>query len=148
MPVFNAQDIVGKTLIARRNIPLYQAGNFKKPFAQVRSGQPVGVVYAWIGPNTNTGGKLYWQFYNKNGTTYYAEHVKGAFSVQALKEQGVLTTLEQVQQEQDNAQPPTLLGSVTKIAIWGIVAFAGVKLITNVIENRSGGGSGRIIYLK
>ena len=113
MPVFNAQDIVGKTLIARRNIPLYRAGDYKKPFAQVKSGAPVGTVYSWIGPNTATGGKLYWQFYDNTGNTYYAEHRSGAFNVQALKEQGVLTTLEQVQQEQAaNAAEPTFLGTL------------------------------------
>ena len=146
--VFSASQIVGKTLIARRTVPVYRVGQWNKPFGKVRPGAPVGVVYSWIGPTgyVNTNGKLYWQFYNTDGTTYYAEQTNTSFDLSALKQQGAITALEQVEQEREqDKEPPTLLGTLTKlgitaIAVWGAVTY---------FSNRGGGNKGgRIIYLK
>lgn len=132
---FSATQIIDKTLIARVSVPVYRSNNLRKPFARVRAGAPVGIVYSWIGPtgNVNTGGKMYWQFYDSNGQSYYAEQNSRSFDLSSLRQQGALTAIEQAEQEQAQ-QPKSWQSIALSLGITAIVVFAGAKIISNAIS--------------
>lgn len=91
---FNADQVIGKTLMAKKNIALKNLPQDAAPtVATVAPGQPVGSVYSYVNPapgRTN----LYWQI-TSSGKAYWVKHEIGAFDVSNLKVQGVKTS-EQV----------------------------------------------------
>jgi len=103
--IVNAGDCVDKTLIAVKRIPVYkQAVDGAEVAGYVEAGQPAGVVYAWL--NANPGlprSTMWWSFYPVNGMWYYAPHDPNAFSLSALKQQGVITVTEKTRLEQEAA---------------------------------------------
>ncbi|HMN89089.1 MAG TPA: hypothetical protein PKD70_06300 [Saprospiraceae bacterium] len=139
---YSAAQIVDKTLLARRPVNVYHITNLKKPFGQIKAGAPVGVVYSWIGPSNFTNGKMYWQFFRSDGSTYYAEHRSTDFDQSSLKQQGAITVLEQIESEKP-PQGETWQRTITKIAVFSIVAYAAVSIISNT----TGVGRRKIIYL-
>ena len=91
---YNAQDIIGKTLIAAGPVTIYRAANDSAaPVYTVPVGQSVGVVYSYLLPGSGRA-SLYWMFNDSNGRPYYTRHAAGVYSLTALKDQGVKTTLE------------------------------------------------------
>ena len=60
MPTFNAGDVIGKTLIAKKNIPLVrQPADDAVVIYNVAPGQSVGNVDTFLLPNENRS-SLYW----------------------------------------------------------------------------------------
>ncbi len=107
MPTFSADQIIDKTLIAKKvvtvyDLPFYVSG--AKVLTQVRPGQSIGKVFSYVG---GTPGKpLNWQFEGAAGKMYYVPHVPGYFDVKSLRDQGAQTTSE-IQQEQKETQQST-----------------------------------------
>lgn len=100
--IFNAGDILNKTLIAKVGVPVYrQPVDGSKPFGTVKAGQPVGVVYAWLDPKPPERAGLWWSFYDGFNQTYFTPHKENIFDVNALRQQGVISTEEKVQEEQE-----------------------------------------------
>jgi len=69
----DANDIIGKYLIAQVDVPVYTSLSVA-PTGVIKKGNVVGPVYSWVERN----GKLYWMFdYSIPGLTpgaWYAEH--------------------------------------------------------------------------
>lgn len=108
--IINADQVVGKTLIAQTAVPLKRSAFATAPVIYtVARGGTVGVVYSWV----KTDGVLYWQFYDANGLPYYAEHRPGRFSLDALQQQGG-QTLEDIKEEKEKADNP-ISYAVTKL---------------------------------
>lgn len=107
MPTFSADQIVSKTLIAKKPVPVYDLpfyDKLAKQIAVIKPGNTIGVVFSWVG---GTPGKpLNWEFKGNAGKMYYVAHVPGYFSVTSLREQGVQTTSE-IQQEQKKSEQTT-----------------------------------------
>jgi len=81
MPTFNAGDVIGKTLIAKKNIPLVrQPADDAQVIYTVSPGQSVGNVDTFLLPNENRS-SLYWSFKDANGRNYYTKHAVGNFDV-------------------------------------------------------------------
>ena len=102
MPTFSADQIVGKTLIAKKTVMVYDLPfyiNGAKQIARVKPGDTIGVVFSWVG---GTPGKpLNWEFKGNAGKMYYVPHVPSYFDINALREQGVVTTGELQEKEED-----------------------------------------------
>ena len=88
MPEISADKVIGKTLIAKKRIPVYSGcSNTNKPYRYVEPGNIVGVVSSYI--INSCGGVLHWSFgkfdkndpYNKLKKIYYVKHEKGAFEI-------------------------------------------------------------------
>ena len=146
---YDAGQILDKTLIARKKVPVYRINDLRKSVGYISAGAPIGVVYAWIGPvsqpgHIDTRGKLFWQFYDASQGTYYVEHESNAFDASALKQQGAITTWEQVEAEKDK-EPQSWQQTLTNIATTGILVFAGVILLKSAIPG--GNRRGRILYV-
>lgn len=106
MPTFNASEIVGKTLIANKNLPIWKIPprpskndlGVKWENVQIDRNKPAGVVFSYVGGSA--GDPLFWQFQTPGvnqgqiGSFFYVEHAPGLFNVKSLREQGVLTTKE------------------------------------------------------
>jgi hypothetical protein len=107
MPEFNAEQIIGKTLYAKKDLPIWKLprqlslndkGIIWKNVS-VKKGDSIGEVYSYVGTNTPND-PLFWMFKTPNvnsgqiGAYFYVEHKEGNFDVKSLREQGVLTTKE------------------------------------------------------
>lgn len=106
MPTFNADEVIGKTLFAKKDIPIWKLPNQPSINQKgiiwknviVKKGDPIGRVFTYVG---GTGvNPLYWAFDTPNinagqvGKVFYVQHHEGDFDVKSLREQGVLTTKE------------------------------------------------------
>lgn len=96
---YSADDIVGQTLIAKKDTPIYlSAYDNAVSMGVVKAGQPIGVVYSWVGPKAGTDGwnrsQLWWCFVETSGMWYYTPHVEGQFDTSNIKQSGVLTVDE------------------------------------------------------
>lgn len=139
--VYSAAQILGKTLIAKRIVDVYNRVpdmGGSKIIAGVKTGQPVGVVYSWV---QNSIDKSYWwQFRNNDGTFYYVKHAPGYFDIDALKQQGALSTLEQIEaekkKEEENRPWYEKLGeNVGNLVTKGVLVLGGFLLIREMIRS-------------
>lgn len=124
-PVYSADQIIGKTLIARVPLKLYRYPNTTAAVVYTaKPGEAVGKVYSWTGGGASP---LFWMYYDANGKTYYSLHGEGIYDIKALQEQGALT-VEEVR-EQQNPPTPTqqIVNTVTTAIKWGLFAFIGFQ---------------------
>jgi hypothetical protein len=134
MPTFNAGDVIGKTLIAKRNIPLVRTPNDNaQVIYTVSPGQSVGNVDTFLLPNENRS-SLYWSFKDANGKNYYAKHAVGNFDVKELQQQGLLTLQEQQEQaiEASLSTGDKIFRLIKNIALIG----AGAYILKQVIQKK------------
>ncbi len=130
MPNYTADQIVGKTLIARKNIAIKREPSKNASTVYVaKPGITVGVVYSWV--NGDNG--LYWMYYDENQRPYYTFHEPGAYDIKSLSAQGV-ESLEALQDQKDKAADPVgyyltkLLKPVTVAVVGYFVLKAGLDI--------------------
>jgi hypothetical protein len=140
MPTFSADQIIGKTLIAKKPVPLYTSATKRfGSFITVPAGRTVGVVYSYVG---GTGGDpLYWMFYAKlQGIekAYYAEHLEDAFDGLALKDQGVKTDrqIEEAKKEENLSTGDKILEYLKKYAMWAGIGLAGFLVFREILRKK------------
>lgn len=132
MPFYSADQVVGYTLYARTRVPIKsEPSDAAEAIGEILPGRAVGVVRSWIDPKPGRNANLYWQFQGSNGALYYAEHRQGRFSETALADQGALDVVDQQNQ---NAEPPTLQQTITKLFTFGVVLWAGSAVLKEVIR--------------
>ena len=126
---YNASDIVGKTLYAKTEVPLFRAIGGPIIYT-VKPGEMVGTVTSWIDavPGRNP---LIWEFEDNNKRTYYAEHKIGRYSTTALQSQGAQTVQQQQAAAAAAAQTTgdKIMGLVKWAVIIGAVAYLGGAFI-------------------
>lgn len=101
--VYDVGDIIGKTLFPKYTVDVYDlpVNSGGKKIGVVKAGIPAGVVLSWLEDKVTR--NIWWQF--KTGVTYYyIEHAKGRFDVSNLKQQGVLTVEEKIEEEKKKDQ--------------------------------------------
>ena len=134
MPTFNAGNVIGKTLIAKKNIPLVrQPADDAQVIYTVSPGQCVGNVDTFLLPNENRS-SLYWSFKDANGKSYFAKHAVGNFDVKELQQQGLLTLQEQQEQaiEASLSTGDKIFRLIKNIALIG----AGAYILKQVIQKK------------
>jgi hypothetical protein len=134
MPTFNAGDVIGKTLIAKSNIPLVrQPADDAQVIYTVSPGQSVGVVDTFLLPNENRS-SLYWSFKDANNKNYFAKHAVGIYDVKELQQQGLLTLQEQQEAaiEASLSTGDKIFRLIKNIALIG----AGVYILKQVIQKK------------
>lgn len=104
---YNVNDLIGKSLIAKKNIDIYNLPLDKDPNKKklwsVKPGEFVGVIDTYFNPKENRK-STWWGFFKiENGKKkfYYAEHGIGLYNVKALHDQGVLTIEEKIELEKE-----------------------------------------------
>lgn len=139
MPVYDVRQIVGKTLVARKRIPFfykYVDGRENKPDGYFQRGNTIGSVQSWLDPKPPSRNKLYWAFVDSKGTSYYVPHAVGSFDLGTLKDQGVKSELELIQDA--NKTPDTWQGVALRIGIVAVAAWAAVTFLGNATGARGG----------
>jgi len=91
---YNSNDVIGKTLIANIPVNVYAEASNINLLYTVRPGNTVGVVYSWVNKN----GVIWWQLEPGNK---FVSHAIGKFNLQVLEDQGLLTTEEKQEAEED-----------------------------------------------
>lgn len=144
MPSYSADQIIGKVLVAKKPVPVYDLPPYNTQASQiavVQPGQTVGTVYSYVG---GTPGKfLCWQFYSNNNKAYYAAQVPGYYDVQSLKDQGALTTAEETElkADEDKSTLDKFLESLTqgagKIGKYVLIGGAALIALNIVLKNRN-----------
>ena len=134
MATFNAADIIGKTLIAKSQVPLYRLPNDgAEVIYNVSPGQSLGIVESFLLPGTNRT-NLYWQFKDQNNKFYYSEHKQGIYDVKELANQGALT-LEQQQAAAIEASLSTG-DKIFRLIKNALLIGAGVYLVNTIIKKK------------
>lgn len=102
MPTYSITDIIGKTLYAKKVVPLHQyPQDSSAVLMRIQPGGLVGVVDTYFLPSGQDRKKIYWGFVDANGRAYYAPHETGMYDVESLQGQGILTIQEQIELEQE-----------------------------------------------
>jgi hypothetical protein len=133
-PTYSAADIVDKTLTAAKKIAVYDfPDSTYQPIGYINPGQPVGLVYSWIGGGVTAGGTadLWWMLWpsSSGGDYYYVKQEEGAFDLAALAAQGV-RSLEQKQAEANLQALPwyeRLIKQYGIVVLIGLVAAGAAK---------------------
>lgn len=129
MPTYSADQIVGKTLIAKKNVSIYrEPSKSAKVIYVAKPGITVGTVYSWV----NGQGGLWWQYIDQNGVAYYTFHEPGMYDVAALNAQG--TTSLETQQEQQAAADNPVNYYLNKFLKPALFIFGGYYVIRAVID--------------
>jgi hypothetical protein len=138
--LYNADDIIDKTLYALARVPIFDLpfekvnGQLQQPVGYVEPGNMVGVVYSYVLPDpTRDRQHLYWEFYRTDGTVYWTPQYAGLYDDAFLKGQGVQTEEEKAAAAADANLPwyEQLLTKYGKPLVIGLlitsVVTAGVK---------------------
>lgn len=134
MATYSADQIIGKTLIAKKPIKLKRiASDTATVIYTVDPGQSVGKVESYLLPSANRS-SLYWQFMDENNRAYYAEHAIGNFDVKSIAEQGALTVVEQAEAaaEENLTTGDKIFRLVKNLALIG----AGAYLLNTIINKK------------
>lgn len=121
---YSVNDIIDKTLIAKKKVEVYDSPNLnRQKLYDVQPSGTVGVVYSWVNKN----GSIWWQLYPGNK---FVIHDANSFSLQALQDQGVVSTREQLEAEAEKNKPwyEKIAKSASKIIIT-LGVIAGVSYI-------------------
>lgn len=135
MPIYSADQIVGKSLFAKVPIELKRTPvDSATVIYTVSPGQRVGTVYSWNDVKPGVRENLYWMFYDQNNKPYYAEHKEGYFDIDSIKEQGGLTVKEQIEAEQrKNEDTKTFIERMVK---YGFLILAGTVVVKTLIAKK------------
>ena len=135
MATFNANDIIGKTLIAKKTIDIVRsADDSAQSVYEVTPGESVGVVYSYLLPN-NARSNIYWMFEDNTGRPYYVKHGVGKFDIQTIQSQGALTLEEK--QEQAEAANETITNKVFRYAKNGFLLAASAYILKSIIDSQA-----------
>jgi len=123
MPTYSANDVLGRYLIAREDVPVYNLPNGTR-IGEIKKGNSTAEVYSYVVRN----GQVWWQFdYTIPGQTpgaYYVLQKDGRFSLSAAPGNVAVS-------------PSTLPGvdvfpgadGIKKYAVWGGLALAAILLL-------------------
>ena len=115
MASFNASDIIGKTLYAKKTLVVKNLPSDNAPsLYSVSSGQMVGIVDSYIEPKAGRNSNLYWKL--TGPTPKYIEHKEGNFSDKAITTQGGVS-LEQQKINEEKANE-TFGQKIERYGIW------------------------------
>lgn len=144
MDLYNAGDIIDKTLIALKRLPVYsdvpRRGSNPPIVGYTTAGKPIGVVYSFIEADpTQNRAALWWMFWpgsTYGGKYFYIPHNAGDFDVDALKQQGVLTLEEQREKEEEENKEwyEKIVDRIIPIGVGVILATA---VIRGVLSRKS-----------
>jgi hypothetical protein len=145
MPEYNVQQVLGKSLIARTEIPVWKEP--RRPSKEIKGtifknvkinkGDYIGVVQGYVG---GSGGEpLYWQFDTPSaqrgavGASFWIEHKEGIFDIKNLKAQGALTVEEKTKKDEEEniSTGDKIIDALKKGGKYILIAaalFYGVKL--------------------
>lgn len=98
MALYSAADLIGKTLYAATRVEAKKWPEDSAPVLfTIAPGKPIGVVDSYFTPKQGRS-DVYFSF-NVNNAFFYVAAKTGTLSESAIREQGVLSTKEQIEAE-------------------------------------------------
>ena len=134
MAQFSADQIIGKSLIAKIPVKIYRIPTDGSPAVFTADvGENVGIVTSYLLPGSSRSA-LYWEFKDPNNRPYYAKHETGKFDIRSLQEQGALTLQQQQEQLQEKNRnlSDKIISGIKMIALIG----AGAYVLGQFIKSR------------
>jgi hypothetical protein len=142
--IFTASEIIGKTLIAKKNVNVRSNPSTVSTIKYtIKKGQPTLPVFSYVYQD----GELWWQFEDNTFTMHKPEF----WSTDAIREQGAKTVSERAKEKQDSEKGildkltdslSTVsdsfgggMGIVNKILLFGGVAIVVYLIVDRVILN-------------
>ena len=129
MPGISADNIIGKTLFAKKQID--KLNSLLQKIGQFNTGDSVGVVYSYIVRN----GQVYWTFYDSFGKYYLVKHDPNGFKFS--------DDVQQAYEEQKQEKEKQLMETkgaipyyIEKYGKWVLGAFIGVAIIREIIKRK------------
>lgn len=105
--MYSPASIIDKTLVAAKDLKVYRFPPDKNlPAVEagiVKKGNPVGIVYGFLNPDpVRNRSVLWWQFWPASGLSnyYYVPHLEDDFDLSLLREQGVISVKEEIEEQQ------------------------------------------------
>lgn len=143
MATYTADQFIGKTLVAQKNVTAFYGGPGSKNIFVIFKGQNIGVVYAWVIKNTPDH-KLWWQFQDKNGIFYFVPGDPNYVGMNEYDKKTIPSVEQKVQAEKDKAKKDED-GKVLyyiqkwgkKILIGGAITYVVVQGIKTAIHEQS-----------
>jgi hypothetical protein len=134
MPTFTADQFIGKTLIAKKKVPIYnQVGG--QPYKYANAGDYIGIIYSWVGGNN--GQPLYWMMESNTGKNILVKHETGVFDVRT----GDIKSLEQKDKEaatkDEIEQKGKFLYYFEKYGKTVLITIAAVMIVKEVIRSKA-----------
>lgn len=141
---YDAGDVIGKTLIAKKDIAVYAKPSDKsdnKPMYYVKAGYPVGVVWSWLNPDGRDIQGLWWMFENDPYSKfkyYYVKHDPNGFSKSDLKQQMDAAGIKDIatRAEETTAANETTEQKLVRYAKYAGGAIIAFLLIREVIRKK------------
>lgn len=130
-PIYDAADIVDKTLVAEKELPYYNGvpdgAYMPVKLGTFPAGSVVGTVYSFIDADpAKNRPQLWWMFYpGSSGSYYYMPHDAGHFDLDALAQQGVLS--EEQKQTQNATWYEKILSQVLPIVAISVLGAAFIR---------------------
>lgn len=122
--MYSANDIIGKTLYAAKDIEVKSGAFDNSEVIQViQKGTMIGIVYSYLLP-TSGRSSLYWMFQPTYGAPFYVEHKKGRFDLEALEDQGVMSLEEIAELNNPKSTIDKILNTVLKLGAMYVVGQA------------------------
>ncbi|MFA5297625.1 MAG: hypothetical protein WC389_05390 [Lutibacter sp.] len=123
---YSADDIIGKTLIAKQTTSGYNLPNVNaNKIASYKPGSVIGVVYSFI---QNTQG-LFWVINLKGGKSIYLLHAAGKYSIKALKDQGAKTDTEKAREQAKKDAKEAPIGQTAKLQLMSLLSNVKILII-------------------
>lgn len=132
MADFELSDLINKTLIAKKAVKVYDLPG-RNEIGVVQPGNPVGVVYSWVGPDL--AGNIYYAFQNPGGVFYYTKHEKGVYDISALKRQGVISVQDKIKEEELKSLP-WYEQLIKKYGLTLLLGLGGIYIAGQVIKKK------------
>jgi len=133
---FNANEIIGKTLIAKTSVNVRSGGSTDYPILYVaHPGDSLGVVFSWQMKLND----LWWMLETSTPGKYnFVQHAVGRFDPQSLKDQGAVTTKDKTEAaaEKDKTWQDKLFDLAKSAGSKILLVGAAVGIITAVIKSR------------
>jgi len=100
MSTYTADQFIGKTLFAKKDLTGYFGSPLSKFAFQVLKGQAVGKVNTWINKNTPDG-SVWWEFINSKGLVYYVKHDKNKLQLNKVEATSVQSQEDKIKEQKE-----------------------------------------------
>lgn len=129
MQQYSVSQLIGKTLFAKKEVPLFATTSSTKPYAVVKPGNYIGVLNSWIEKN----GILFFLFKYGANNQFVIKYEPGAIDTSNLASQGTKT----VEQERKKEEEKVLLESGLTGKIEYFIKKYGLYLIGAIIAGQA-----------
>ena len=147
--LYDPSTVIDKTLVAAKDLKVYQFPPDKTlPAVEagiVKAGNPVGIVYGFLNPDpARNRSTLWWMFWPASGLSnvYYAPHNENDFDLSALRQQGVISVKEQIEEEKKKKENENkewyekLFDKAVPLIVTVVLGAAAIGVVGKIIAGR------------